>query len=89
MSSSGTAAPTAGLGNSGHESGEREDLFDPLRWGQRSKLPLEGSALQSVVGAPIAGSCSSFHRAHGTGSVMITCYGCSNVCWYCVGGPLP
>jgi len=33
ISSSGTAAAAAGLSYLRHESGELEDLFDPLGWG--------------------------------------------------------
>jgi hypothetical protein len=61
MSSSGNAPPASGLGYPGHESGELEDLFRPLRRSQLSVVAAECRALGFPVRAPVADSLTLLH----------------------------
>ena len=71
----------SGLGNSGHEAGELENLFDALGRRQLPKVSPGGCFLSSSPGRPISLFGSLFHTPYGCG--------CSKVCWYWVSGPLP
>lgn len=54
MSSSGTAATPSALGNSGHESGKLDDLFDSLRRSQLANLSSQRGPLDGPLRRPVS-----------------------------------
>jgi hypothetical protein len=104
MFSSGTAPTTSRLSQLGHGSRKLENLFRSLSGSQLAKVTPQSGSLSPPIRTPISGSLGLTHRQIVSPAVasseiylegshpstrLASGYGCSNVCWYCVAGPLP